>query len=200
LLQCIPVVTSRSAAGAANREPLGGISTGMIASVARSPLMSAIDPRLEAFEAVVRDENRRLYSIALSILRDADEAEDAVQETMARGWKAWDTLRDQSRRRAWLTRICVNHCIRRRGRLLQRWLQLGEGAEATLAAAPIDPQDPDMDRCLKLLSMQQRATVTLHYQHGYSLDECAQLMGCAPGTVRSHLNRALTTLRRELTQ
>jgi len=48
------------------------------------------------------------------------------------------------------------------------------------------------------LSTKQRAVVVLHYHHGYSLDECASLLGCRPGTARSHLARALTTMRKEL--
>jgi DNA-directed RNA polymerase specialized sigma24 family protein len=40
--------------------------------------------------------------------------------------------------------------------------------------------------------------ITLHYHFGYSLDECASLMGCRPGTARSHLGRALAMLRRKL--
>ena len=40
--------------------------------------------------------------------------------------------------------------------------------------------------------------MTLHYEYGYTLDECASLIGCQPGTARSHLARALASLRKEL--
>src|SRR5207253_10799386 len=52
-------------------------------------------------------------------------------------------------------------------------------------------------RSFRGLTRQQRAVVALHYQYGYTLDECAGLMGCRPGTARSHLARALQTPREE---
>jgi RNA polymerase sigma-70 factor (ECF subfamily) len=54
----------------------------------------------------------------------------------------------------------------------------------------------DLARAYVQLSKQQRAAVALHYFYGYTLDECAELLGNRPGTVRSHLARALVTLRR----
>jgi RNA polymerase sigma-70 factor (ECF subfamily) len=65
-------------------------------------------------------------------------------------------------------------------------------------AQALDPVDPALDQACRQLTVQQRAVITLHYHYGYSLDECASLMGCRPGTVRSHLARALATLRRKL--
>jgi len=62
---------------------------------------------------------------------------------------------------------------------------------------PADP-DLDLDRGYRRLTRQQRAVVTLHYEYGYTLDECAALIGCQPGTARSHLARALASLRKEL--
>ena len=61
-----------------------------------------------------------------------------------------------------------------------------------------DAERIDMDRAYRRLSNKQRAAITLKYRHGYSVDECAVFMGCRPGTVRTHLERALNTLRKEL--
>lgn len=155
--------------------------------------------RRHEFEAAVRLETARLLSVAFSVLRDAGEAEDAVQETMVKAWRAWETLADPDRRSAWLTRICINHCIRSRRRV--RWpLWADRTTDDADPAAPseVDELDLDMDAAFRRLTLQQRSVITLHYHYGYSLDECADLMGCRPGTVRSHLARALTTLRREI--
>src|ERR1700756_2738499 len=72
------------------------------------------DLALAAFESAVREHSRRLYGIALSITHDSHEAEDAVQETMTRAWRKWNSLHDPDKRGAWLTKICVNHCLSRR--------------------------------------------------------------------------------------
>ena len=173
-------------------------------SVMAAPPQSAVSTwqadRDAAFHLAVRDESRRLFAVAFAILRDPAEAEDAVQETMMKAWSAWHQLRDTERRRPWLTRICVNHCIGRKRLRLSRWLL--PGSDAVERGSPTQDdfvcQDLDLDRAYQRLSVQQRAVVVLHYHHGYPLDECADLMGCRPGTVRSHLNRALTTLRREV--
>lgn len=160
----------------------------------------ATDRRLE-FEAAVRLDGARLLGLAFSILRDPGDAEDAVQETMVRAWRAWDSISDPERRSAWLTRICVNHCLHRRRRAGRGWLLSSDaGSQAAEAAITTgaDERDLDIDRACRRLSVQQRTVITLHYHYGYGLDECAGLMGCRPGTVRSHLARALTTLRREM--
>ena len=147
------------------------------------------------FDAAVHAESGRLFAVAYSILRDVQEAEDAVQETMELAWRSWDTLREPSKRGAWLRQICVRRAIRSRRSLLPRlWL----ADTITVPAQPPEETDLDLDRCYRRLTRQQRAVVTLHYEYGYSLDECAALIGCQPGTARSHLARALASLRKEL--
>jgi RNA polymerase sigma factor (sigma-70 family) len=77
-----------------------------------------------------------------------------------------------------------------------RLRQRREVAEATpaVAAAPTH-MDHVWDGAFAVLSRQQRAVIALHYYHGYTLDECAGLMGCGPGSARQHLARALRRLR-----
>jgi RNA polymerase sigma factor (sigma-70 family) len=150
---------------------------------------------ITAFEAAVHAESGRLFAVAYSILRDTQEAEDAVQETMELAWRSWSDLRDPSKRAAWLRQICVRRAIRSRRRLLpRRWL----ADVSDLQARVPEDRDLDLDRSYRRLTPQQRAVVTLHYEYGYSLDECAALIGCQPGTARSHLARALASLRKEL--
>jgi RNA polymerase sigma factor (sigma-70 family) len=152
------------------------------------------------FEAVAVPDARRLYTLSLSILRDEGEAEDAVQETLLKAWRSWDSVSQMEKPAAWLTRVCVNHCISRRRMLRSRgWPPLTlveDGASTTLGRAGIDLMD--MERAYRRLSLKQRAAITLNYRHGYSVEECAVFMGCRPGTVRTHVARGLATLRKEL--
>ena len=152
------------------------------------------------FEAVVVADVGRLYTLALSILRDPGEAEDAVQETLVKAWRSWESVSRMERIGPWLTRVCVNHCISRRRHLRSRgWppLDLFEGAGSSLAGGP-SADVIDMDRAYRRLSLKQRAAITLNYRHGYSVEECAAFMRCRPGTVRTHVARGLATLRKEL--
>jgi RNA polymerase sigma factor (sigma-70 family) len=143
-----------------------------------------------------RQNARALLGLALAILRDMQEAEDAVQDTMELAWRSWHSVRDEDRRSAWLRQICVRRCLRVRRSLVRR-LFLSEMPQVAEAKA-LDSVDPALDQACRQLTVQQRAVITLHYHYGYSLDEWAGLMGCRPGTVRSHLARALGTLRRKL--
>ena len=154
-----------------------------------------------AFEAAFRAATPRLYGLAVSIVRDAGEAEDAVQETAVRAWQRWPSLRDQDRADAWLARICVNQCLDRH-RAARRAPAFGTEEEMAAVPSPagvVDLHDEELDRACRALSPRQRAVVTLHYHFGYTLDECGPILGCRPGAVRSHLSRALASLRRTLT-
>ncbi len=152
-----------------------------------------------AFSAMVRHESHRLWVVALSVLHDSGEAEDAVQDTLVKAWRRRTTLGDFSGAGPWLTRVCVNHCISRRRHLgVRGWFR-----QASIESAPGRDRDMsaemlDVAHAMRRLSLRQRAAFTLNVWEGYSVDECAQLMGCRPGTVRSHLARSLATLKKEL--
>jgi RNA polymerase sigma-70 factor, ECF subfamily len=171
---------------------------GVIASATVMPAGEILPER--TFDAVVVQDARRLYSLALSILRDAGEAEDAVQETQLKAWRSWDSVSRMERPASWLTRVCVNHCISRRRHLRSSgWPPLAQNDEASPAGRPEAGVDlVDVDRAYRRLSLKQRAAITLNYRHGYSIEECAVFMGCRPGTVRTHVARGLATLRKEL--
>ena len=163
-----------------------------------APTPSRTAAAAASFDSLLNAQRRRLYGVAYSILRDHAEAEDALQDALLKAWKSWDRLRNEDARTTWLVRICVNHCINRR-----RWLRLrpGRAARADDAAMP-DPRFEgrlvDLDRSYRKLSTRQRAAIFLHYHHGYSIDECADLMSCGPGSVRTHLARALASMRKEM--
>ena len=152
-----------------------------------------------SFDAVLDSQRRRLYGIAYSILRDHAEAEDALQEALLKAWRGWRQIRSDQARSTWLVRVCVNQCINRRRGLRRR----GPLSAVThREAAPADPRFAgrlvDLDRSYLRLSPRQRAAVFLHYHHGYSIGECAELMGCGSGSVRTHLARAIASMREEM--
>jgi RNA polymerase sigma-70 factor, ECF subfamily len=170
----------------------------VIASATVIPAGESLPDR--TFDAVVVQDARRLYSLALSILRDPGEAEDAVQETQLKAWRSWNSVSRMERPASWLTRVCVNHCISRRRHLRSSgWPPLAPNDVTSRAGRSDAGVDlVDVDRAYRRLSLKQRAAITLNYRHGYSIEECAVFMGCRPGTVRTHVARGLATLRKEL--
>ncbi len=157
-------------------------------------------PDAAEFEELLTAERGHLFAIAFSILGDPGYAEDAVQETASAAWRGWTTRKDPDRTRAWLTAICVHQALRRRrwlGRSLAALLRKAERSQADLHLEA-DGRYIDLHRAFSRLSRQQKAVVSLHYMSGFTVTECADLMGCSPGAAASHLSRALAKLRTEL--
>lgn len=150
-------------------------------------------------EALLRSERPRLYGIAYSILRDHGHAEDALQEAMVKAWRSWDEIRDETAARAWLTRITVNQCInRRKFHRLREALRLDREHDRAGSDPRLTGRLADLDAAYRTLSVQQRSAILLHHYYGYSVDECAGLMNCSAGSVRTHLHRAHVRLRKEM--
>jgi RNA polymerase sigma-70 factor (ECF subfamily) len=149
-----------------------------------------IDLAIEAF-------GPEMYGLALSITANVPDAEDAYQAAWVGALSHWTQLRDPERRRSWLASIVSRSALRvrrRRALWFRRHAPIGDAE----ALSVVMDWDPAVAKALTLLTDRQRAVVSLHYGHGYSLDETAAVLGCRGGTARSHLARALTALRRSL--
>lgn len=157
-------------------------------------------PDAAEFEELLAAERGHLFALAFSILGDAGYAEDAVQETAAAAWRGWATRIDPERTRAWLMAIGVHQALHRRRWLTRSFSALRRNAERAQIDQHLeaDGRYIDLHRAYGRLSRQQRAVVSLHYMSGYTLTECADLMGCSTGAAASHLSRALSRLRTEL--
>ena len=147
--------------------------------------------RLE--ELVSKHENT-LFRAALAILGDAQEAEDAVQETFLRYLEKRPQLRDGDHEKAWLLKVTANRCksvlrVRKRHQLVEL---------LDVYPAP-DTDCRELMEAILALPANQRAAVHLHYYEGYTSEEIGGILGQRPGTVRSHLSRARENLRRYLT-
>lgn len=136
------------------------------------------------FTAAFKSEERRLFTVALAILRDPGEAEDAVQETATLAWRAWGQRADPATTCAWLMTICVRYSLKRKRIRFRRSLstaELTERVQSLTAHVASEGRFIDLDRGYAHLTTRQRAVIFLHYHYGYSLVECASLMRCSPG-------------------
>jgi RNA polymerase sigma-70 factor, ECF subfamily len=154
----------------------------------------------EAFDALARDRIDRLFAIAVRILRDHHDAEDAVQQALWTAWADLPGLRDPERFDAWLYRLLVRGCFRA-GRSRRRRLSLvrplSDPDEAIGGAdAPRDVEARDaLDRAFALLGTEHRSVVVMHHYLGLPLEEIAEVLGVPSGTARSRLHYALRRLR-----
>ncbi|MEO8481766.1 MAG: sigma-70 family RNA polymerase sigma factor [Acidobacteriota bacterium] len=160
---------------------------------------------------LVTDHQRMVYTLALHLLGDAQEAMDLSQEVFLRVFRTLTQFRGQSTLRTWIYRIVVNQASnrqrwwRRRHRSQQVGLEdhvahHGELTELRLFAAPerVLEQRETVDRvqaALAQLPFDQRAAIVLREIDGLSYDEIAEALGVAVGTVKSRLARARGSLR-----
>jgi len=174
-----------------------------------------------AFEVLMRRHNRRLYRVARALLRDAAEAEDAVQEAYLAAFRAAARFRGESSLATWLTRIVTNECMGRLRRHARRdnivpmvplaGLPAQEG-EAMPDAAPASHAEPPdrllwraemralLERRIDQLPGPFRIVFVLRAVEELSVEETAQCLGIPEATVRSRHFRARSLLRESITQ
>jgi RNA polymerase sigma-70 factor, ECF subfamily len=166
-----------------------------------------------AFELLVGRYQGRAYRLAWSLLRDAEDARDVSQDAFLRVYRTAAGFRGDARFSTWFYRILVNLCLdhQRRGGWWRRLLVRDDGG--TTADGPmlerqpaplVDPGDAvdhaqvmaRLWMAVERLSPQQRAAILLHVQEELPASQIAAVLGCTEATVRVHLHRAVSVLRR----
>lgn len=168
-----------------------------------------------AIRTVVRQNNRRLFRVARSILKDDWEAEDAVQEAYVRAFSRLSEFEGRSALSTWLTRIVVNEAL---GRLRKRRpaadlaevehgiADNGQLVPFPLAAPQLDPEramaqsqlNNVLEKAIDALPDIYRVVLVARVIEEMSVDETAALFDLEPATVKTRLHRARALLRREL--
>lgn len=144
-----------------------------------------------------------LLRYAVMLTGDPHTAQDLVQETMVRVQLSWRRVVASDSPDGYVRKILTNQFIDlRRGSWLRRVLLR---AEPDPVAAPSDhaQESAERDRIWGMLSRlprRQRAALVLRYYEDLPDQEIADVLGCAVGTVRSSISRALATLRAELVE
>lgn len=124
-----------------------------------------------------------------------ERAEELVAEAFAKAWATWPRLRSHAAPRAWVVRTALNTSISW-WRKSRREVPLSQD-ELTLPEAPTEPIDTDLLVAIRRLPPRQRQIVALRLLADLDVDATSQHLGVAPGTVRSHMARAVQTLRQQ---
>lgn len=138
-----------------------------------------------------------LRAFARSLCGDAIAADDLVQDTMLRAWKARDSYAANTSFRAWTFTI-LRHVFYSEKRRSWRSVELApDVAERTLVASD-DPSKGmelvELRNALDHLSAEQREAIILVGAGGLAYEEAAQIVGCAVGTIKSRVSRARKAL------
>ncbi len=153
---------------------------------------------LAAIENFVRAYQQDVYRLALSILDDAPEAEDATQETLLAALRALDSFHGTSSLRTWLYSITVNLCrtrLQRHKRHERLTKILGEilRVRSTSSVEETAIQEESSEalwRVIHSMDEKHRIPVVLRYYHDLSVAEIARVLQIPEGTVHSRLNTA----------
>ena len=153
----------------------------------------------ERFVAQVTELQETLYRTARSILRNEQDAQDAVQEAVTQAFARLHTLRDPAKFKPWLLRILVNTCYdacrRRRSTVYL------EAVEETLAAPQSDCEERmSLWSAVMRLPEEQKAVVTLFYYEDLPIRAISEVLCVTQGTVKTRLSRARGRLRQMLDQ
>lgn len=167
----------------------------------------------EAFERLVEENQNKVYSLALRLVGDREEAADLAQEAFLKAWQGLKSFQGESSFATWIYRLTTNVCIDYLRRQKRR-----QGVEAAVSlddedsgwAEPADwDQDPqrkleqsERGRALALaleqLPEHQRRALVLRELSGLSYQEIGQALELDLGTVKSRIARARLALRKIL--
>jgi RNA polymerase sigma-70 factor (ECF subfamily) len=182
----------------------------------RALLAAHVAGDADAFGALFARHRDRLWAVALRTAGDPEDAADALQDALVSAFRRAESYRGDAAVTTWLHRIVVNACLDRlRRRQVRRADPLpddldrlvpasgpGAGPGAAPSASVVDPADLAVDHerraavlaALDTLPLEQRAALVLVDMEGYSVDETARILECAPGTVKSRCSRARARL------
>jgi RNA polymerase sigma-70 factor (ECF subfamily) len=153
-----------------------------------------------AIETLVCKYQKPTYRLALSILEDPLEAEEAAQDALLAALGALDSYRGEASFNTWLHAITVNVC-RSRIRKRQTWDRLKNAIQAIFRTGGETPPPPEeiailneseaaLWRAVHMLDEKHRIPVILRYYHDYSIAEIAQILKVNEGTIHSRLSIA----------
>lgn len=162
-----------------------------------------VSEELHDFSAFVRTRRDRAVRLAYRLLGDQASAEDVAQNAFLKAYRALASFRGESSLDTWFYRIVVHEAHRHRRWNAVRRLWSATSLEDVPEPSEEPPQgDPGLRRRIRqamdALSPNQREVFTLVHLEGFSVADTAEIVGKAIGTVKSHLHRALASLRNDL--
>jgi RNA polymerase sigma-70 factor, ECF subfamily len=162
-----------------------------------------------AFGSLVQLFSRDVYGKAFSILKNHQDADDAVQETFIRVFRALPGFRFESSFRTWLITIATRQALNYRERVAKEHESLDgpEGSfehpalrvEETQITSVLDQEARRLlQEALPKLPMRQKQALTLKLQHDWKYEQIAQEMGTSVGSVKAHIFHAIQNLIRHM--
>lgn len=149
--------------------------------------------QLDAFEELVRRHRLATYRVALRMLGDESDAEDATQDAFVQAWRNLGGFRADAAFSTWMYRVVTNRCLNML-RARRRTEQLPDDREAPASRpdriAEARWQVEDLKLAILRLTPEQRAPLVLRELQGCSYEEIAEALDLSISAVKSRLHRA----------
>lgn len=168
----------------------------------RKLVMEAQAGRREAFERILQKHEDRVFNLVARMV-GVREAEDVAQEALIEVCRSISSFRGRSSLSTWIYRVAVNVCLEHRRKrrpdvipfdddFIEHEPATSEDMPAVLIKSELKS---DVERAVRLLPDLQRDVVVLHELQGLTYRECAEVLDCPVGTVKSRLSNAFSRLR-----
>ena len=175
-------------------------------------LLTARDGSMRAFETLVKRYEMPLFRFCRRMLQNADDADDAFQETFLRVYRHMDRFQAGSRFRPWVYHIAANLCrdtLRKRKRQLRREAKSnpkGNAEVETVESTAAGPRDEAiasetaerLEAAIARLHPKHRAVFLMARYEGLPYSEIAHALRLPMGTVKSRMNKAVSELLSDL--
>jgi RNA polymerase sigma-70 factor (ECF subfamily) len=153
-----------------------------------SPISGADD-----FDQLYQGRYLDIVATVHALVGDLGEAQDLTQEAFCRAWQRWSRLAGYDDPAAWVRRVAVNLAMSRWRRLaVARRHALRQERPATVP--PLEPDHVVLVAALRTLPVNQRCAVVLHHLVDLPVEQIADELGVAVGTVKSWLRRGRIAL------
>jgi RNA polymerase sigma-70 factor (ECF subfamily) len=153
----------------------------------------------EAFAEIVAHHKALVFSVAYHIFNDRSRAEEIAQDVFLQLYRSLDGIESPSHLVHWLRQVTTRRCIDQMRRVRLRPVSLDEAGELQSSDRHSDPiLHRKMRELIASLPDLQRVVVTLRYQEDLDPSEICRIINIPVNTVKSHLHRALLSLRKRL--
>ncbi|MBR5798684.1 MAG: sigma-70 family RNA polymerase sigma factor [Lachnospiraceae bacterium] len=150
----------------------------------------------EVFEGLIKEYTGNMYRLALSILQNQYDAEDAVSESVLKAYKNLDRLQDADKFKSWILQITANEA-----RMIYRKRKKHYYADNMEALMPSFEEDyHELWDVVMLLLRPYREVIILFYYERFSIAEIARILQVREGTVKSRLARGRRMLKEFLSR
>lgn len=166
----------------------------------------------KAFGRLIEENQKKVYRIALSFVKNPTDAEDIAQEVFIRVYTSIGNFKGNSSLSTWIYKITYNlslDFLKRNNKKLKTTKTLDDPEDVeiiTLSGEKFIPEQEleekelkaDLKKALSELPDDQRQLIELKDVHGFSYEEIIEITGLKDGTMKSRLNRARASLRKSL--